>query len=182
VLPANRNDHTLRVRRSLDVDEDDLLDAVTSFALRQDLEIDHRHDGDGLLFRRRKESTPNVEHLLKRGDSLQVIITADAGGHDIEFAADLSGARQRKSEGRRGKAIRSGIVAALFGYFAVKGGLNNQLDLLDLIWVGISARFGVRAARLASSDPDLEHLERDVAAALNRVCDEAQFGPGAADD
>ncbi len=171
----------MRVHRSLDVDEDDLLDAVTAFALRQDLEIDHRHDGDGLLFRRKKHSTPNVKPLLKRGDSLQVIITADPAGHDIEFVADLAGARQKSADTRRRHVVRSGIVATVFGYFAIRGGLNNQLDILDLIWVGISARFGLRAARLANSDPDLDHLERDVAAALNRVCDEAQFGPAPED-
>jgi hypothetical protein len=129
-----------------------------------------------LIFRRKRESTPNVEHLLKQGDALQVIIKADAHGHDVEMIADLSGSASRTSDNRRGRAVRSGALAALFGYFGVRGLFSDPGLIMEAVWFGLTARFGLRAARLSSAGADLDDLQRKVANALNRVCDEAEFG------
>ena len=120
MLPANRDDRILRVHRVLDVDEDALLDAITAFAVSQDLEVDRRHEGEGLLFRR-GDTNAAAEHLFRRGDALQVIISADPRGHDVEFIADLAGSLRGKSESRRGHVIRSFGLAGLFAFLGVRG-------------------------------------------------------------
>ena len=180
MLPANRDDRVLHVHRSLDVDEDALLDSITAFAVKQDLELDRRHDGEGLVFRRAKESTPAAKHLFKKGDLLQVVITEHRDGHDIDFTADLRGSLRRKSDDRRSTTIRSGALAALFAYLGVRGvvGPGSELGIVDFVFFGLSARFGYRAARTAqSADEDLDELHTKVANALSQVCDEAEFGP-----
>ena len=174
MLPASQGETSVHVVRALDVDEDTLLDAITAFALVQDLESDRRHDGDGLVFRRKKESTPEVTHLLKKGDALQVIITAEGAVHDVEFIADLSGSIKRKTESRRAGAFRAGAWATMFGAVAAIN-LARGVNVADFIWVLLSAR-SVRHVTQALGPPAeaIDELQRDLANALNRVCDDAE--------
>ena len=171
MLPANRDDRTVHVHRSLDADEEDVVDAVTAFAERNKLEVDRRHEGFGLLF----VATESGE-LFKKGDSLEVAITATTDGHDVEFVADLRGSIGRKHEAGQGRAIRAGLLAAMFGVFAVRGVIPpNGLDIVDIVFAGLAFRFGTRAAsrtRLVAHDVD--DLQRKVANELNAVCDEAE--------
>ena len=174
MLPANRDDRTLRVHRSLDVDEDALLDAITAFAVAQDLEVDRRHEGEGLVFRRADSNTAS-EHLFRRGDTLQVIITADPRGHDVEFIADLSGSLRRKSESRRGHVVRSFGLAGLFAFLGVRG-LIVDVSFGDFVLLGVGGLFSRRALRYANAAADdSDDLERKVANELNRVCDDAEL-------
>ena len=43
MLPANRDDRMVHVHRSLDVDEEDFVAAISEFALSNGLEIDRTH-------------------------------------------------------------------------------------------------------------------------------------------
>lgn len=174
MLPANRDDRALRVHRTLDVDEDALLDTITAFALAQDLEVDRRHQGEGLIFRR-SESSVAPDHLFRRGDALQVVITPDPRGHDVEFIADLSGSLRRESESRRGHVVRSFGLAGLFAFLGVRG-LIVDVSFGDFILLGVGGLFSRRALRYANAAvDDADDLERKVANELNRVCDDAEF-------
>ncbi|MEY2417680.1 MAG: hypothetical protein QOG90_360 [Actinomycetota bacterium] len=174
MLPANRDDRTVHVHRNLDVDEEDLLDAITLFAADQDLEVDRRHEGPGLLFVRTKESTAE-SHVFKRGDSLRVVITDTGHGHDIEFDADLRASIDRKSHDRSRRVLRGYAVGAFFAVLGARG-LLHGVDFGDFVLLAIGAGFGRRAfGRAQSASDGLDDLQRKVANELNRVCDEAEL-------
>jgi hypothetical protein len=168
MLPRRPDDGVVHVHRSLDVDEDALLDAVTAFAVTADLEIDRRHDGDGLLFLATASGA-----LFKRGDRLRVAITPVDGGHEVEFVAELIASVRRRSDARRRHVVRSGAFAALFAYLGLRGLVDVSVG--DFVLLGLSAMFGRRAFRFASKDDDVDELERKIANELNRVCDEAEY-------
>ena len=171
MLPANRDDRTVHVHRSLDGDEEDLLDAITAFAETQSLEIDRRHEGAGLLF-----CATTSGDLFKKGDALHVVITATDDGHDVEFTADLSNSVKRRNESGQGEAIRSGLWAAFFGVLAVRGVIPpNGLDVIDILFFGLAIRSGRRAAmRRSRAEEKIDELQRKVANELNAVCDEVE--------
>jgi hypothetical protein len=171
MLPARGGDRSLTVRRSLDTSEDDLIDAITSFAVAQDLELDRRYE-DGLLFRRTKDS--HGPHVFDRADALRVHIDPTPGGIDVEFVADLRGSRRKTAERRRGRVVRNIGIAGLFAFVGVRG-LVDVVSVGDFVLFGLSAMFGTRAAREATGgDDDLDELERTIANALNELCDDAE--------
>src|SRR5205085_12351520 len=137
--------------RTLDVEEDDLLDVITAFAAEQDLEIDRRQQLEGLVFRRAPGPGTDVAHLFKRGDALQVIITeVSGGGYDVELIADMRDTLQRKAGDRRGAAIRRVGLAGLFAYLGVRG-LMEVVSVGDFVMFALSAMFGRGAMRALGS-------------------------------
>ena len=174
MLPDRPGKRVVVVRRTLDVAEDDLVDAITAFAVDQDLELDRRYE-EGLLFRRAHEARVGVKHLFDRFDGLRVHITPTDAGHDVEFLADLRGSAQTNVQKRRGEAIGSAGVAALFAWLGVRG-LIATVGLMDFVFLGLSVMFGSRAVgQLQSPEDDFDEIERNVVNELNRVCDDALF-------
>jgi hypothetical protein len=170
MLPANRDDQTVHVHRSLDADEEDLLDAITAFAQAQSLEVDRRHEGHGLLF-----CATTSGDLFKKGDTLQVAITATDDGHDVEFVADIQRSIAQKSENRTQRVIRGYALAGLFAFLGARGLIRNGADFGDFVLFAISAGFGRRAfGRSQSAAEKIDDLQRKVANELNAVCDEAE--------
>jgi hypothetical protein len=171
MLPANPDD-LLHVHRVIDADPDDLLDAITDFAVEQDLEVDRTFDGEGLLFRRKREPGTDVEHLLRRGDTLQVVVLPDpAGGHEVEFVADLAGSIRHKAESRRAGAFRAGAWAAGFAVVAAIN-LAKGVEIGDFIWVLLAARSSRHVAQaVGPSTEDVEDLQRNVANTLHALLD-----------
>ena len=170
MLPVNPDDRSVEVHRSLDADEDDLLDAVSAFAEANSLEVDRRHIGPGLLF-----VCTSSGNLFKKGDSLQMVITATPEGHDVEFVADIRSSISRKSEHTRQRVIRGYALAGLFAALGARGLLHNGADVGDFVLFAIGAGFGRRAfSRSQSGFDKLDEMQRKVANALNRVCDESE--------
>jgi len=171
MLPANRDDRTVHVHRSLDADEEAVLDSMTAFAQAQSLEIDRRYEGHGLLF-----VATSSGDLFKKGDTLQVTITATEEGHDVEFVADIQRSIARKSEDRSRRVIRGYALAGLFAVLGVRG-LVHGVDFGDFVLFAIGANFGRRAFnRSQSTEEKVDELQRKVANELNAVCDEAERG------
>jgi len=169
MLPANRDDRTVQVHRSLDADEDDVLDAITSFTEANSLEVDRRHEGLGLLF-----CATSGGDLFRRGDTLQVVITATDEGHDVEFVADIQRYLARNSENSRRRVVRGYALAGLFAYLGVRG-LTHGVSFGDFVLFGVGAGFAGRASRRSRSTADhVDEQQRRVANALNAVCDEAE--------
>ena len=169
MLPANRDDRNIYVHRHLGADEDEVVDAITVFADEHKLEIDRRHGGPGLLF-----VASAGGPLFARGDTLQVVITPDADGHEVEFVSELRTSLRRKAEQRRGHVVRSSLFAALFGYLGVRG-LIIDVSFGDFMLLGVSGLFGRRAMRYArKASDDFDEVERKLVNELNRVCDETE--------
>jgi hypothetical protein len=170
MLPANRDDRTVHVHRSLDVDEEDLLDAITAYAEAESFDIDRRFEGPGLLFVRTSSGD-----LFKKGDTLQVVITATNQGHDVELVADIPRAIANKQENRNRRVIRGYALAGLFAVLGTRGLIHNGVDVGDFVLFAIGAGFGRRAfSRSQSASEKVDELQRKVANELNAICDDAE--------
>ena len=170
MLPAKINTNTVQLHRTLDASEEELLDALSEFALKQDLEIDHRWNGEGLLFRRAPKGA-GVKHLLRRGDSLHVTITAVDGMHEIDFVADLSASIARRDERRRSRIIKGSVIGAGLMAIGIAGLTHNGVSFGDFIPMFFGVGFGRRAlGRVRAAASDRDAIERRVANELARLC------------
>ncbi len=137
--------------------------------MKQNLEIDHRWDGAGLVFRRAPKSA-GAKHLFKRGDSLHVTITALGDMHDIEFVADLSASISRRDERRRARIIRGSLIGAGLMGLGIAG-LTNRVNFGDFVPMFFGVGFGRRAlGRVRAAASDRDAIERRVANELARLC------------
>ena len=169
MLPTTPDTNRLNVRRVINADESVLLDALSEFAVAQDLEVDHTHGGEGLVFCRAPKSA-GAKHLLKRGDALHVTITDHGHAHEIEFVADLGGSIARRDERRRSRVVKGGLISVGLVALGVFG-FRNGVDFRDLIPIAFGAGFGRRASRrMRAADADRAAIQRRVANTLVELC------------
>lgn len=161
------------VVRAIDADADDLLDALTEFAVRNDLEVDRSDAGEGTLFRPRREWTEGADHLFRGRDTLRVVVTPLArGGCEIMVSADMSDLHARGDAWRRGTLVRGAVAATvLIGAGVV--GITHGFNPGDLIPIGIGAVVGSRSVRGALGERESrEVIVRDAHNVLERLIDE----------
>jgi hypothetical protein len=172
MLPANRDDRTVHVHRTLDADEEDLLDAITEFAVSNGLEIDRSFEGDGLLFRAARDAPENA--MFRNKDTLRFAVERTSSGVDVTFDADMAGLAERGDAWRRGRMIRGSIFAAVLVGVGVSG-LTNGVNVGDFVPVAIGGLVMARSVRSVQGESDSrEAIQREVANALHRVCDDAE--------
>ena len=152
-------------------DEEDLLDELTEFAVRNGLEVRRQHDGDGLLFVRKKGAEVEGRKLFRSGDSLNVVIDPHGATTTIVLTAHMDGLRRRGEEWQQRRLVRGGLFSALFLGLGVVG-LTHGVGVGDFVLLGIGVSSGSRTIRRVRHEPlDREAFQHDVANELHALCD-----------
>lgn len=169
------SDGIIQVNRHVGGDEDDVLDALTDFIASQDLEPDRSDGGPGTLFRPRPDPQTQGPWFFGDKDSLRVVVTPDASGTTVQFTADMRGMHARGDNWKQGRYIRGSLLSLFFIGLGVQGLFQNGVSTGDFVPMGIGAWLGMRAVRRARGESDSrEEIERKLANALERTCDEME--------
>lgn len=159
------NPDAVVVQRSVGADAAVLTEELTEFAVAHGLQLDRRHDGDGMKFVRKRDADVAGKELFRSGDELVVVLTPDADRTDVVLTATMAGLHQRGEEWKRGRAIRGTLLAGLFAYLGVRGLADPGLG--DVVMFGLSAMFASRTYRAVNHESvDRAAFEDDVHDAL----------------
>lgn len=155
------------VQRTVDADVAALTDELTSFAVDYGLQLDRRHEGDGLKFVRKKGAEVTDKHLFRSGDELLVVLTPRGERTEVTLTATMTGLHQRGEAWKRGRAVRGALLSGLFFWLGAKGFAHHGAEVGDFVLTGIGAWFGVRTFRAVNSESeDRAAFEDDVHDAL----------------
>lgn len=164
------------VDRVVDAPVDEIVDQLTEFAVQNGLQLDPRHTGAGMRFTRHSAAEVEGTELFRRGDELVVVIAADPGGGSlISCSATMGGLHQRGDDWKRGRAIRGGLLTAMFAWFGARGLVHP--DVGTAVMFGLAGMFGMRTYRAVTNEEnDRREFEDDVARALAALCDRIEAG------
>jgi len=159
------------VHRSVTVDEDELLDELTAFAVSHGLQVRRHDDGQGMLFVRKSEMPVQGKELIRTGDTLRVILTPTPSGTDIVLLASMEGLHKRGDDWKQGRAVRGFVLSAFFATAGVAG-MTNGLSFGDFVMTGLGAWFAMRTVTAVRGEgDDRREFEHDVADELEMFCD-----------
>jgi hypothetical protein len=162
------------VQRTVSADEDELLDEFTDFAVSNGLQVRRQHDGDGLLFVRRKGAEVEGRKLFRSGDSLNVVLERHGVDTTVVMTAHMQGLHRRGEEWRQRRLIRGGLISAGFVALGIVG-LTHGISTGDFFLLGAGAITARRTVRRVQHEPqDRAEFEHDVADALHELCDRLQ--------
>lgn len=153
------------VQRTVDADVEGITEELTNFAVSYGLQLDRRYDGDGMKFIRKKGTEVEEQKLFRSGDELLVVLSPRGERTDITLTATMAGLHQRGNDWKRGRAIRGGLLSAMFVWLGAKGLAHP--DVGDAVLIGLGAMFGMRTFRAVSGEgDDRAAFEDDVHDAL----------------
>ncbi len=159
------------VNRVVDADPELIVDHLTEFALEYGLQLDRRHEGDGMVFTRRPGAPVASTELFRTGDAVQVLVVPDARGSAITLSATMGGLHERGNDWKRGRAIRGALLSGLFVWLGVKG-LTPTVGVGDFVMFGLGGMFAMRTARAVNHEEiDRTAYEDDVHRVLAELCD-----------
>lgn len=172
MLPDIPPTGVLHVTRAVDAHPDDVAEAIADFVYGQDLEADRSDHGEGTLFRPRPDPQTSGPWFFGKNDSLRVIVIPHDDDIEVQFVADLRGMHRRGDSWKQGQYIRGALVTGFLLSLGVAG-LTNGVDFGDFVLLGAGALMGRRSVARARGEADSrEEIERNLANALERVCDE----------
>ena len=149
------------VERYVDAPLDDIVDHLTEFALEHGLQLDRRHEGEGMRFTRAAGVGVDGRELFRSGDALLVVVGTGDGLSRVTFAAAMAGLHQRGEDWKRGRAIRGTLLSALFVYLGARG--LGQPGVGDFVMFGLAGMFGLRTYRAVQHEElDRGAFEDDV--------------------
>ncbi len=162
---------SVTVDRVVEANPDAIVDQLTEFALAYGLQLDRRHEGDGMFFTRKADAPVAGKELFRTGDSLQVHVAPDGEGSALTLAATMAGLHERGNGWKRGRAIRGALLSGLFAWLGVKG-LTPTVGIGDFVMFGLGGMFALRTVRAVSHEEvDRGAFEDEVHWALVELCD-----------
>ena len=172
MLPA-KVDKGVAVTRVVDADEQIVFDAVADFVASQDLEVDHSDTGPGILFRPRPDPQTSGPWFFGHQDSLRVVVTPVGDHLSLEFLADMRGMHERGDAWRRRRYQRGGLLSLFLLGVGAQGLAAHGVNLGDFFPIAGGLLLGARSIQRAQREGDSrEEIERNLANALELVCDE----------
>ncbi len=167
-------EHDVIATRSVDAPEDEIVEALTVFAVEHDLEIDRSDTERGMLFRPRRHWTEGATHLFRGRDYLRVLVTPDPGGSEVVITATMNDLHARGDAWKQRERVKGALLAVGLTGAGVLG-MSQGFNPGDLIPIGIGGWLGLRSVRNVRGEADSrEAIIRDVHNTLERVLDEME--------